>query len=156
MKTQKETIEDYRPQGDEFDKAYTYDYKSHMDDTETSQGRVTEKITVSERDTARIEQTEKRRYPKDFDIGRVVIEEAPEEKEEFPKRELTKKDRVRQKGTEVTVVQHEDYPKTCITEDTVKVGKLDVTHLEKSSVDAKAVEERIEAYRDRVDGNRKV
>ena len=58
--------------------------------------------------------------------------------------------------TEVTVVQHEDYPKTCITEDTVKVGKLDVTHLEKSSVDAKAVEERIEAYRDRVDGNRKV
>ena len=156
MKPQKEKVDHCRPQGEEFDRAYTYDYKSRTDDTETSQKLITEKITVSQKDVSCMEQTEKRRYPKDVDIGRIVTEETPEEKREFSRREFPREDHVGQKGSEVTVVQHEDYPKAYVTEDAVKVGKLDVTHLERSSVDGASVSERVKTYRDRVDGTRKV
>ena len=158
-KPKEDRIEHYRPQGEEFDKAYTYDYKSRTDDTEVHQQQVTtEKISVSRRDITRMEGTEKPVYPKDLDIGRIVIEETPEDKDEIIKRGDFEKEHVRPKSTEVTVTKHEveEHPKTYVTEDVIKVGKLDVTHLEKEIVEAKTVKERTKAYRDRVDGARKV
>ena len=111
-----------------------------------------------------MKETEKPRYPKDLDVGRIVIEEIPEEKEKVPKREVPKKEQIRPKSIEVTqheveeATQHEveEHPKTYVTEDVIKVGKLDVTHLEKEMVEAKTVQERIKIYKDRVDGARKV
>ncbi len=89
-KPKEDRTDHYRPQGEEFDKAYTYDYKSRTDDTVTSDQKVTsEKITISRRDVTHIEETEKpTRYPKDFDIGRIVIEETPEENKELTKRDV--------------------------------------------------------------------
>ena len=85
-----------------------------------------------------------------------MIEEIPEEKEEIPKREILRKEHVRSKHVEVKVTQHEEQSKTCVTEDVIKVGKLDVTHLEKDTVEAKTVQEIIKTFRDKVDGARKV
>ena len=155
MKPKQDRIEHYRPQGEEFDKAYTYDYQSRTDDTEVSRQQVTaEKITVSRTDLARMEETEKPRYPKHLDIGRIVIEETPEEKEEIVKREFSRGERVRPKSTDVTVTKHEvaEHPKAHITDDIIKVGKLDVTHLEKEIVETLSTK----AYRDIVDGVKKV
>ena len=99
---------------------------------------------------------EESRYCKDLDIGRIVIEETPEEKEEIPKREVSKKAQTRPKSIEVTATQHEVEEHPFVTEDVIKVGKLDVTHLEKKMVEAETVQERIKSLKDRVDGVRKV
>ena len=159
QKPKAEKVDHYRPQGEEFDKAYTYDYKSRTDGAEVPQQQVTtERISVSRRDLTRMEETEKLVYPKSLDIGRIVIEETPEDKEEILKRGDFEIEHVRPKSTDATVTKHEveEHPKTYVTEDVIKVGKLDVTHLEKEVVEAKTVKERINAYRDRVDGARKV
>ena len=158
-KPKKDRIDHYRPQGEEFDKAYTYDYKSRTDDTEVSPQRVaTEKITVDRGDITRMEATEKPRYPKDIDVGRIVIEEIPEEREEIPKHKILRKEHGGPRSTGVTIAQHEveEHPKTYVTEDVIKVGKLDVIHLEKEMVEAKTVQDKIRTYKDRVDGPRKV
>ena len=129
--------------------------KTHKDDI-TRQQVTAETITVGRTDITRMEETEKPKHPKDLHVGRIVIEETPEEKEEIPKR--SKKEQIRPKSTEVTVKQHEveEHPKTYVTEDVIKVGKLDVTHLEKEMVGDKTLQERIKTYEDRVIGARKV
>jgi hypothetical protein len=102
-----------------------------------------------------MEETEKPKYPKDLDIGRIVIEEIPEE---IPKHKILRKEHGGPRSTGVTIAQHEveEHPKTYLTEDVIKVGKLDVTHLEKEMVEAKTVQDKIRTYKDRVDGPRKV
>ncbi|XP_028404780.1 glutactin-like [Dendronephthya gigantea] len=133
-----ERIDHYRPKGEEFDKAYTYDYKSRTDDTEITQQRVTaEKITVSREDITQIEETEKPRYPKDLDIGRIVIEEAPEEKEEILKRDVVKRDEVKPRREDMkTPYEAEKVPGVQMREEIIKVGKLDVTNYEKTQKDS--------------------
>ena len=140
---------------EDFDKIS--EIKTQKDDI-TRQQLTMETITVGRGDVTRLEETERPKYPKDLDVGRIVIEEIPEEKEEIPKREVPKKEQIRPKSIEVTATNHEveEHPKTYVTEDVIKVGKLDVTHLEKEMVEAKTVQERIKTYKDRVDGARKV
>ncbi|XP_028404778.1 trichohyalin-like [Dendronephthya gigantea] len=137
-KPKKEKIDQYRPQGEEFDKAYTYDYKSRTDDTEITQQRVTaEKITVSREDRTQIEETEKPRYPKDLDIGRIVIEEAPEEKEEILKRDVVRRDEVKPRREDMkTPYEAEKVPGVQMREEIIRVGKLDVTEYEKTQKDS--------------------
>lgn len=121
----KERIDHYRPKGEEFDKAYTYDYKSRTDDTELSQQQVTsEKITVSRKDITHMEEAEKPRYPKDFHVGRIVIEEIPEE-EEVGKHEAVRRDKVK------TRREIEKFPRKKV-DDLNKIGKLDITDYEKA------------------------
>ena len=129
-KKKEERIDHYRLQGEEFDKAYTYDYKSRADATEISQQQVTaEKITVSREDIPLIEKTEKPQYPKDLDIGRIVIEETPEEKEEIPKRDILKRDEVNRRR-EAMKTRYEKAPGVQVKEEVIKVGKLDITDYE--------------------------
>ena len=143
-KPKQDKIDHYRPQGEEFDKAYTYDYQSRTDDTEVSQQQVTaEKITVSKTDTfSRIEETEKPRYPRHLDVGSIVIEQIPEEKEEVTRRDVIKTDEVkpRHKDTEVRY-EVERRPKQQ-KEDVVKVGRLDVTDYHKETMEFEPTKEK--------------
>ena len=143
-KPKEDRTDHYRPQGEGFDKAYTYDYKSRTDDTVTSDQKVTsEKITISRRDVTHIEETEKpTRYPKDFDIGRIVIEETPEENKELTKRDVHKTDKMKTKHEDTKTYQVRRDPKPQVKEDVVKVGRLDITDYEKISRDSERVEER--------------
>ena len=131
----RDRIDQYRPQGEEFDKAYTFDHKSHTDDTKTSKKQVTsEKITVSRRDMTRMEETEKPRHLKDLDIGRIVIEETPDENEEVAQGDVVKRDEVRLRREKMeTRYQIEKDSKSQVKEETIKIGKLDVTDYDKSS-----------------------
>ena len=130
VQPKEDRIDHYRPQGEEFDKAYTYDVRSRTDETEISQQHVSsEKISVSRRDITRLEETEKPRYPKDLDIGRIVIEELPEEKE-VTQSELVHKDELKlREGMLDTCYAVKNIPKKYVRED-VKVGKLDITDYE--------------------------
>ena len=137
-KPSQERIDHYRPQGEEFDKAYTYDYKPRTDETEVSQEQVTaEKITVSQtEDICRMEETEKPRYPKHLDVGRIVIEETPEEKQEVIRRDIVKRDEVvaKHKDREARYeVKRQQQQKT--KEDVVKMGRLEITDLESRKIE---------------------
>ena len=132
-KPKEERIDEYRPQGDEFDKAYTYDYKSRTDDTEISQKRVTsEKITVSG-DIPRMEETEEPRYPKALDIGRIVIDKMPEEKQPVQKPDIRKRDKVKETRVDMEPrdsVEQRQAP--LVKQEVAKVGRLNITEYEKT------------------------
>jgi hypothetical protein len=150
-------IDHYRPQGEEFDKAYTYDYKSHRDDTEIPQQQATtEKITIGRRDITRMEETEKPRYPKDLDIGRIVIEEIPEEMEEVTKPNVVKRDEVklRREDTETRYGVEKEHRKQ--VQEMVNVGRQDITDYEKTPRELEHVEERTTTYTERLGKDRKV
>ena len=158
MKPKEDRIDHYRPHGEEFDKAYTYDVRSRTDETDISRRQLTYgKITVIDEDMTFKEQPEKPTYPKDLDVGRIVIEETPEDMQEIPKRDIVRQN-ARPKSTETTVTQREvkEYPKSYVGEDIIKVGTLDVTHLEKDVTDKTKVEERVKTFGDKVDRTRKV
>ena len=89
-----------------------------------------------------MEETEKPRYPKHLDVGRIVIEETPEEKEEVTRRDVLKRDEVkpRHKDTEVRY-EVERRPKQQ-KEDVVKVGRLDVTDYHKETMEFEPTKEK--------------
>ena len=129
-----------------------HETKPRTDETKISREHVTtEKVTVGRGDITHKEQTDKPKYPKEQDIGRIVIEEIPEKKEEIAKPAVLRKEVIKPKTTEVTVMR----PKV---EDTSsrKLGKLDLTEMEKAPVESKVVEERLKTYSEKVDGARKV
>ena len=132
-KPKEERIDEYRAQGDEFDKAYTYDYKSRTDDTEISQKGVTsEKITVSG-DIPRMEETEEPRYPKALDIGRIVIDEMPEEKQPVQKPDIRTRDKVKETRVDMEPrdsVEQRQAP--LVKKEVAKVGRLNITEYEKT------------------------
>ena len=135
LKPKEERIDHYRPQGEEFDKAYTYDYKSRTDDTTTSMKKVTsEKITVSDTDRPLLEETEKPRYPKHLDVGRIVIEEIAEDKKEVTERDGFKRDEVKprdDKGIKRLHPVRKDL-KPQVKQDLIEVGRLDITEYEET------------------------
>ena len=99
-----------------------------------------------------MEETEKPRYPKDLDIGRIVIEEIPEEKEEVTKPDVVKRDEIRTRREDIdTHYEIEEVPTKQVKEDVVKVGRLDITDYEKAPR-----EERITTYTERLGKDRKV
>ena len=133
-KPKEERIDEYRPQGDEFDKAYTYDYKSRTDDTEISQKRVTsEKITVTGGDIPRMEETEEPRYPKALDIGRIMIDEMPEEKQPVQKPDIRKRDKVKETRVDMEPCDSvEQRQAPLVKQEVAKVGRLNITEYEKT------------------------
>ena len=153
-----ERIDHYRPKGEEFDKAYTYAQKSRTDDTEISEQKVTsEKINVSRRDITRMEETEKPRYPIDLNVERIVIEEIPDEKSEVEKHEMVQRDEVKLRHQEIETDHNVD--KVCrkqAQEESVKVGRLDITDYEKSPRESKQVEDRTTTYTAELEEHRKV
>lgn len=132
--------------------------KPRTDETEISCDTITsEKVTVSRRDITQAEETEKPRYPKDRDIGRIVIEEIPEQKEQIPMGRDVRKGDFKPSRTDLTVTrQVKDDSRKYIKEDVIKVGKLDVTELNKTPVESKQEEKRVATYTETVDGVHKV
>ena len=116
----------------------------------------TEKITVRRRDIIPREEQQKPQFRKDLDIGRIVIEEIPEEKEEEPERDIFQKEPARPMGTDMPVNQREvkELPKKYIKEDAVKVGKLATSDLDRVTGESRRVEERIKTQRETIDGRK--
>lgn len=133
--------------------------KPLRDDTEVSRTQVTtERVTVSRREITSAEEIDKPTHPKELDIGRIVIEEIPEEQEERSKRVVSRKEEIEPRSTEVTVTRRdvEEVPRRESREDVIKVGKLDVTDLEKTPMESRRVEERVTTSREKLDGPHKV
>lgn len=136
----------------EFDKVRWGERRPYTDDTISRKQVATETVTVSRRDMTRAGETVKGKYPKEVDIGRIVIEEIPEE-------ELVSQGAVKKKTeSEVTATRQEvrDVPKTCEKEDTFKVGKLDLRDLEKEVVESTVTEERLVTRKDKIDHTDKI
>ena len=78
-----------------------------------------------------IKEPQKPRYPKDMEIGSIVIEEKPEQTQEIQNYEPLEKVDVMPKPAE-TVIQREvkEVPSFHITENDFKIGQLDVTELQ--------------------------
>jgi hypothetical protein len=90
-----------------------------------------------------MEETEKPRYPKDIDVGRIVIEETPEEKEEVIKRDVPKRDEVKPKDKDTEVrYEVERRPNSLEKTDVIKVGRLDVTDYQKKTMGSEQLTER--------------
>ena len=103
-----------------------------------------------------MEGTEKPKYPKDLDIGRIVIEEMPEGKEEVTKRDVVKRDEVKPRREDMeTCYEVEKIPRKQVQEDMVKVGRLDVTDYEETPREVER-EERTTTYTQRLEKGRKV
>jgi hypothetical protein len=119
--------------GEEFDKAYTYQQTSRRDGADVSHQHVTsEEITVSRRDLNRMEETDKPRYPKDLDIGRIVIDEISEEKGDMMKPDVVKRDEIQRSRRDDIDTRYE-VSKKQVKQDLVKVGRLDIMDYEKTS-----------------------
>ena len=132
--------------------------KPRLDETRVSRREVeTGKVTVTRTDATRPEEIERPKYPRDQEVGRIVIEEVPEEKEEKP-RDIYRKYVEKPRTTEVTVTREDvsDVCKPYEKEDVVKVGKLDVHELDKTPMESRRVEERSPIRSERVDRPRKV
>lgn len=141
---------------EKFDKVSRGETKPRTDEIFCKQV-ATEKVTITgNRDTIQREETERPRYPKEQDIGRILIEEIPE-KEEVQTAKVPRKQEVKPRNTDVKVTGAiKDVPRKYITEEVVKVGKLDTADFERKTGESKRIEERVTTYTDRVDGARKV
>lgn len=117
-----------------------------------------ENVTVSRRHTTLKQGTDRTSYSKEIDVGRSVIEEIPDEKEEVPKRDFLGKGAFKPMSSEAAVSQYEPHevPKTYVTEDVTKVGKPDVTEFEETSVESGKVGKRVTEYAGRVDSAHQV
>lgn len=142
----------------DYKKALGRELKSYTDETQAPRQRVTtERITVSKRDITRGEQPEKIRYPKDLDIGRIVIEEIPEEKEVIPKRESPHEGRIKPKTRETTETREvTEVPRKNVIEQETKLYKEWTSDYEQRPWERRTVDERVTTYTDRVDGVYKV
>ena len=103
-----------------------------------------------------MEETEKPRYPKHLDVGRIVIEETPEEKEELIRRDVIKRDEVKQRHKDTDEryeVERRRRPQR--REDVVKVGRMDVTDYQERTVESETMKER-ETSSERLRRDRKV
>lgn len=142
----------------EFDNVRRNETRPRSDDTMSSCKYITtDKVIVSKDDITSREEIYKSRYPKDRDVGRIVIEEIPDEKE-IPKYDISRKPIDKRISSEKTVMHYEvkDDARMRVKENVVKVGALDVTEFEKRPVESKGIEERVTTYKERVEEARKV
>ncbi len=104
-----------------------------------------------------MEETEKPRYPKDIDVGRIVIEELPEEKEQVTRRDVVKRDEVKPKRDDMeTRYEVKKVPRKQVQEEVVKVGRLDITDYEKTQRELGRMEEKTTTFTRKFEKDRKV
>ena len=105
-------------------------------------------MTVSRKDITRVERIDETRYPKDVNIGRIVIEEIPEEKE-ITKRDVVKREEVKPRHDDIgTKVERKQ-----MKEDVVTVGRRYSTDYTKTS---REPGREITTYTERLTHDRKV
>ena len=105
-----------------------------------------DKISITKYDVTKQEETESRKYPKDVDIGRIVIEEIPDEQELGPTRELDKP-----RDTQVAMTRKEVKDISKPRETSISVGKLDLRDVEKEVVESSKKEKTIKTQTERLD-----
>ena len=117
----------------------------------------TEKVAVSRQDIISSEEPQKPKYRKDLDIGRIVIEETPVEKERTPEYDNIQKKQPGPKTTDITAVrrQHEvkERYKKYIKDD---IAKLDSTDSSRITEEARGVDEKVQTKKEIADGKIKV
>lgn len=115
----------------------------------SGQQAASQKIAVSRSNISRLQETHKPRYPKDIDVGRIVIEEIPEEKTNIPESDTIQ---LRQKLSEFTLRKSDvqERPKTYVREGVVKVGKLDTTDLDRVTRESRIVDERLRTLKETI------
>ena len=80
-----------------------------------------------------MEETEEPRYPKALDIGRIVIDEMPEEKQPVQKPDIRKRNKVKETRVDMEPrdsVEQRQAP--LVKEEVAKVGRLNITEYEKT------------------------
>lgn len=112
--------------------------KPHVDETKVSRKKVdTERITVLKSDTIQTEEPERQIYPKEQDVGRIVIEEISEEQphSKYPDQP---------KSTEVAITREHvtDTSRPSETDDVINVAKLDLRKLESREVESRSTTKR--------------
>ena len=131
--------------------------KPRVDETRASQRQVTtEKVTVTRTDGSRTDEIERRRHPKDYDVGRIVIEEIPEEKEEKP--QVYRKYQGKPRTTAVTITMDDvkDVSKTYQKEDVTEVGRIDGYRPGDAPEESRKLEDRLLTKTERIDHHEKV
>ena len=133
-KREKQRINRLHVEDVQFERVRHDKIKPQTDDTKVSRKHITtEKVEVNRGGVTQVEETEKSKYPKEIDVGRIVIEEIPEEKEKMSRREVR----------DVTKDREKD--------DTVKIGRLDLCDLENEAVVSTKTEKRLVTTRDKID-----
>lgn len=95
------------------------------------------------------EEPERQMYPNELDIGRIVIEELPEDEGKYGKYPE------QPKSTEVTVTAEQVSDGLRPYEHVIKVGKLDLRELEAKQVESRMIEDRPLKKTERVERPRK-
>ena len=104
-----------------------------------------------------MEETEKPRYPKDLHVGRIVIEEIPEEKTELDRRQVLQRDVVKASHQDMkTPSEVENVSAKHVKGDIVQVGKLSKTDYEKTTTESGRVQETTTSYTESFGKGRKV
>ncbi len=126
--------------------------KPRFDDAEESRREVeTQRITIMKSGVTRTEEPERQIYPKEHDIGRIIVEEIPDEK---PGKYL--KYPSDPKSTKVTVTrEHVTEAPRPSKKDVINVGKLDLQKLETREVELRRIVDRPLKEPERVERPRK-
>ena len=127
--------------------------KPRLDETKVSRREVdTERITIMKSDTTCTEEPERQIYPKEHDIGRIVIEEIPEDEQ----RKYLKY-QSEPKSTKVTVTKEHvtDATRAQEKENAMNVEKLDFNKVDTRQVEARRIAERPLKETERVERPRK-
>ena len=94
---------------------------------------MSEKIAVTGEDIPRMEAAEEPRYPKALDIGRIVIDEMPEEKQTVQKPDIRKRDKVKETRIDMEPCDSvEQRQAPLVKQEVAKVGRLNITEYEKT------------------------
>ena len=109
-----------------------------------------DKIIITKYDIPKQEETQRRKHPKDVDVGRIVVEEIAGEKELGPTKE---QEQLRDTPVTITRKEVKDIPKP--QEESIKVGKLDLRDLEKEVIATSKTEGTLITSTERVDHSRK-
>ena len=107
---------------------------------------MSEKLIVHEGDIPHTDEPVKPRYPKNLDVGRIVFEEAPEEKEPMTKHDVQKRDEVKETHDDMeTSYKVERGLTTQVKQDVVGVGWLNVIDYGGTPKQSERVEEMVKA-----------
>ena len=127
--------------------------KPRTDDT-LLQKVTTEKVVVSRRDIISSEEPQKPTHRKDLDIGRIVIEEIPEEKDEIPEYENIQKKQARPKTADMTAARREVKERHTHMRD--DIAEFDSTDSGRTTKEVRRERERVQTQRETRDGRTKV
>lgn len=154
LKPEDRTLRECEVTDEDFDNVT--ETEPHVDEIHR-QKVTTEKVTVSRQDIISSEEPQKAKYRKDLDIGRIVIEEIPEEKEKNPEYENIQKKQARPKTTDITASrrQHEvkERHEKYIKDD---IAKLDSTDSGRIMKEARRVDKKVQTQRETADERIKV